>query len=903
MIDALNVAQTGLRAAKTTVENVMNNIANENTPGYKRRTVDLQELSHTDSRVVGRGVQVGSVTRATSSYMFNNLINEGTKESYLQELSGMLGGVESLYKETDLSGFSADLNRYFQSVENLRSNPDSEVFRNDLKSQGATIVDALTRLYDGLEEQQNMARESLGDDVDTVNDILKDIGSINEQLGQQYDASNDLLDRRDQLESELSQYIDIEVNRSGDDYELKVGGVTAVRHSTNIRELVINEEKVAQVDRYIQNDGITSSLLPDVDSLDGVPYDMNFDDGDVVTFKLDNESSVSVTFGETITDSKGNAVDINADGVVDSLDTVDSKNLVRALVYKINNSTDMLSKVDAYNGNYAIDENGEKVTYDDADHFLMIESKIPGTEGKFESRISFSEIPDPDPVEATPLVGSPTIASITDGTIKNEGSDLTHTIALSEPSTVDETYSFTIYDDTTNGTATDGALDYTTSGAVFTNGVTWADATYTDIIVPAGVTEFSVSIPTVIDAPLTDGDEDYLIEVGTAQAKGIIKDQGESAVISSISAESETEGTALVHTIDLSGPVTTSGAVGLDYEFTISHITTEETDDIDTTNVVFSNGVTLMGTTLHIPDGVTSFTATIDTQLDDFHEIDEEYEISINDFNRVTTAKGTIIDDDTAQQIVMYKDEGQSTKAEDILEVTVYDNAIPITSGSMKSQIDNLNSEAPGNLIQGYKDRLDEFARALSDITDQYMRTADGSDYIYGESAIDDLSNADSTLMGEAVFNLGLFSGSDVRTLQFNTSAVNDLNQNDLDYLAKMQFKDDIYFNGKPQGSGVLKVDSQGNEILSFEDSDKTSFSDFFQAARVGIATDKENTDFLKETQMTVKQSIQSAYDQITKVDKDEEMINLIKFQAAYTANAKIVTVVDEMLNTLLGMR
>ena len=37
MLNSLNIAQSGLVASKTQVENVMNNIANENTEGYKKR--------------------------------------------------------------------------------------------------------------------------------------------------------------------------------------------------------------------------------------------------------------------------------------------------------------------------------------------------------------------------------------------------------------------------------------------------------------------------------------------------------------------------------------------------------------------------------------------------------------------------------------------------------------------------------------------------------------------------------------------------------------------------------------------------------------------------------------------------------------------------------------------------
>ena len=49
--------------------------------------------------------------------------------------------------------------------------------------------------------------------------------------------------------------------------------------------------------------------------------------------------------------------------------------------------------------------------------------------------------------------------------------------------------------------------------------------------------------------------------------------------------------------------------------------------------------------------------------------------------------------------------------------------------------------------------------------------------------------------------------------------------------------------------------------------------------------------------------ALESSYNQIVKVEKDEELMNLIKFQSAYSANAKVVTAIDEMLQTLLGLK
>ena len=134
MLNILNVAQTGLHAAQVQVEGVMNNLANENTPGYKSRVVNVSELDHSDSRLTGRGINVDDISRVTNVYMYQNLVEEESKLSSFTELDVMLNDIESIFYETDDSGLSADINRYFQSIENLRTSPQNEIYKDDLKN-------------------------------------------------------------------------------------------------------------------------------------------------------------------------------------------------------------------------------------------------------------------------------------------------------------------------------------------------------------------------------------------------------------------------------------------------------------------------------------------------------------------------------------------------------------------------------------------------------------------------------------------------------------------------------------------------------------------------------------------------------------------------------------------------
>jgi flagellar hook-associated protein 1 len=624
MLSTLSVSQSGLNAAKIAVENVSNNIANADTPGYKKRVVQLEELSQMDNQFTGRGVNATGAYRITSQYMYDKLISENTKLSYYDKLSNMTGNIQSIFKETTDSGFSADLNRYYQAVENLRTDPTSQVYKTTLQTQGNILVESLQNLYSSVEQQQKVEKNELSSNVNDVNSILKEIGLLNEKMQKFDGVSNDMLDKRDQLELELSNYVDINVNRTDDNYELTIAGQPAVTN-TNVRTLNIKEEETLQKDKYTLVD---SSVLPPV-SYDSLKYNKNFtaktfDANDVVTYKLNNEFSVSVKMGESIT------MDWNGDGT-ETTETVDSSNLTRALVHKINSDPNMKGSITAYNGDYSVDANGNKITKDTQDNYLRIESNLGGSKNQFDGRISIENIDNTD--------------------------------------------------------------------------------------------------PTVVD-----------------KRESIYK--GDSSV-------------------------------------------------------------------------------------------DPESKVTI----------------------------------------TINDKEVPIRSGILKAQVDNLSSDSPNNKYQSYLDKLDTFAQTLSDISNKFIKTSSG-DYIYGEAGSDESLGT--------ITSMGLFSGSGVKTLKFNEKMVNDLDQNKLDYLATIQWKQNLSFDGKAQ---------------DVNSTTKSSLSEFFRDLRVSISADKENIDFTKTTQAGISNSIKSSYDQLTKVDKDEEMLNLIKFQAAYTANAKMITTIDEMLQTLLGLK
>lgn len=72
-------------------------------------------------------------------------------------------------------------------------------------------------------------------------------------------------------------------------------------------------------------------------------------------------------------------------------------------------------------------------------------------------------------------------------------------------------------------------------------------------------------------------------------------------------------------------------------------------------------------------------------------------------------------------------------------------------------------------------------------------------------------------------------------------------------------------------------------------------------ATDVGIANNAAVTK--NETVTTQFQAIQMEYSSVSQVNIDEEMTNLIKYQTSYGAAAKLITTVDQMMQTLLGIK
>ena len=81
----------------------------------------------------------------------------------------------------------------------------------------------------------------------------------------------------------------------------------------------------------------------------------------------------------------------------------------------------------------------------------------------------------------------------------------------------------------------------------------------------------------------------------------------------------------------------------------------------------------------------------------------------------------------------------------------------------------------------------------------------------------------------------------------------------------------------------------------------KGNLQEFYTNIGVTLGVDKRSTDTLKNSQNKVKDAISFNKDQVSGVDQNEETAAMLQYNQAYKAAARVMTAMDEMLDTLMN--
>ena len=218
----LNTITRGLYAQQAALDTVGHNVANANTDGYSRQSVNLSTTRPENvygangENQAGTGVNVQSITRARDTFMDRQMWKENSSLGYGQIVQDTLGRVEGVFHEPSETGVQTTLNRFWNSWQTLATNASDDGMRTAVRQRGVELTDAIAHATQQLTDMVADTNSVVDIKVNNLNQMSAEIYSLNRQIVTietgGLDHANDLRDRRDTLVDQMSKIINVNVS-------------------------------------------------------------------------------------------------------------------------------------------------------------------------------------------------------------------------------------------------------------------------------------------------------------------------------------------------------------------------------------------------------------------------------------------------------------------------------------------------------------------------------------------------------------------------------------------------------------------------------------------------------------------------------------------------------------------
>lgn len=102
-------------------------------------------------------------------------------------------------------------------------------------------------------------------------------------------------------------------------------------------------------------------------------------------------------------------------------------------------------------------------------------------------------------------------------------------------------------------------------------------------------------------------------------------------------------------------------------------------------------------------------------------------------------------------------------------------------------------------------------------------------------------------------------------------------------------------------GSNALEIAQLREKLVKFEDEKEATFHDYFRGMIADLGVEGRETERMLLSFTTVAERLKEQQEAVSGVSLDDEMLNMIQYQHAYSAAARFLNVFDEMLSVLLN--
>jgi flagellar hook-associated protein 1 len=215
----IDIAQQALLADQEALNVTSNNVANQNTAGYTRKTVNFTpvDVVTLSGGTVGSGV-IASETSQRDLVLERQVQQHAQIQAQSSALESALGQVQNIFglSATNSSASSTALstatNSFFSALSSLASDPSDTATRQSVLTAANTLASTFNGVASQLAQVSANLDQQASDDVKQVNTLTATIASLNAQITSQSPSGDAgaLEDQRQLAITQLSQLVGLD---------------------------------------------------------------------------------------------------------------------------------------------------------------------------------------------------------------------------------------------------------------------------------------------------------------------------------------------------------------------------------------------------------------------------------------------------------------------------------------------------------------------------------------------------------------------------------------------------------------------------------------------------------------------------------------------------------------------
>ena len=241
IFSAIESGKRALLTNQAVLQTVGQNIANVNTPGYRRQRVNIGATAPETiaQGMLGTGIQVESIRQVRDLFL-GQQERDATKSlgqwSYKEKA---LSEIESVYNEPQDNSMSQLLTEFWDSWSELATNSDSISGRKAVVATAGRLISGFQQLSKKMTDLRDAANGEVNSMVSDINEMTGEIARINQQIARaELDgtSANDLRDARDRVIQDLAQLVDVRtIDKPDGSTSVLMGAMTLVDGPQNMK--------------------------------------------------------------------------------------------------------------------------------------------------------------------------------------------------------------------------------------------------------------------------------------------------------------------------------------------------------------------------------------------------------------------------------------------------------------------------------------------------------------------------------------------------------------------------------------------------------------------------------------------------------------------------------------------